>query len=115
MTTRWRCPPRVNSAPAARPTASATSAVIGARFAVPRIPSVPNRERFIGVAVVGIGGATLQEPRPRREAGLRNALELLRNVTHCRPQRERLDGFGNVVDAHHVGAPIEPVKRERER
>ena len=41
MTTRWRWLPRMKRRPAAMPTRNATSAVMGWRLAVPRMPSVP--------------------------------------------------------------------------
>src|SRR5947208_5095191 len=47
MTTRWRWSPRRKWAPAAWPTRSAVSAVIGSRLVVPRIPSVPKNLRVI--------------------------------------------------------------------
>ncbi len=41
ITTRWRWLPRTNMIPAAWPSRSAVSAVIGSELAVPRMPSVP--------------------------------------------------------------------------
>jgi hypothetical protein len=47
ITTRWRWSARENRLPAAMPTFSAVSAVIGQELAIPRIPSVPKYLRVI--------------------------------------------------------------------
>src|SRR5437763_1647187 len=47
ITTRWRWSPRRKCAPAACPTRSAVSAVIGSILVVPRIPSVPKNLRVM--------------------------------------------------------------------
>src|SRR3954471_8830652 len=59
MTTRWRWSPRRKWAPAAWPTRSAVSAVIGSALVRPRIPSVPKNLRVIGAAL-----ARLADPAP---------------------------------------------------
>src|SRR5215213_10024894 len=59
MTTRWRWSPRRKWAPAAWPTRSAVSAVIGSLLVRPRIPSVPKNLRVIGGAL-----ARLADPAP---------------------------------------------------
>src|SRR5438874_5041345 len=59
MTTRWRWSPRRKCVPAAWPTRSAVSAVIGSRLVVPRMPSVPKNLRVIRRAL-----ALLADPAP---------------------------------------------------
>src|SRR4051812_18406673 len=59
MTTRWRWSPRRKCAPAAWPTRSAVSAVIGSVLVSPRIPSVPKNFRVIRAAL-----ARLADPAP---------------------------------------------------
>src|SRR5438067_4854184 len=59
MTTRWRWSPRRKCAPAAWPTRSAVSAVIGSILVVPRMPSVPKNLRVIRRAL-----ARLADPAP---------------------------------------------------
>src|SRR6476469_3105182 len=59
MTTRWRWSPRRKCAPAAWPTRSAVSAVIGSMLVVPRMPSVPKNLRVMRRAL-----ARLTDPAP---------------------------------------------------
>src|SRR6478609_12135427 len=59
MTTRWRWSPRRKCAPAAWPTRSAVSAVIGSLLVSPRMPSVPKNLRVIARAL-----ARLADPAP---------------------------------------------------
>src|SRR5215203_3979970 len=73
MTTRWRWSPRRKCAPAAWPTRSAVSAVIGSLLVVPRIPSVPKHLRVIAAPVARLAdpapdsGGHWVQPRPDQE------------------------------------------------
>src|SRR5262249_14325276 len=62
--------PRVNWAPAASATLSATSAVIGSRLAVPRMPSVPKSLRVMEEDYTRIRGGR-KATRNARAAGCR--------------------------------------------
>ena len=122
-----------NWRPAARPTRSAISGVIGGRLAVPRMPSVPKYLRVMGRYVGGhnlhddvkrleaafsatatitcSGGRQCANPlaalSPNAKRGQISAARASALVRDRAPDGERLDGFGDVVDADDLDAPVE--------
>src|SRR5438445_1917899 len=69
MTTRWRCSPRRKCAPAACPTRSAVSAVIGSRLVVPRMPSVPKNLRVMARSLARLTDPAPEARRNRMQPG----------------------------------------------
>ena len=78
MTTRCRCLPSGIYLPAAIPTLSATSEVIGGLFARPRIPSVPKYRRVMLSASLANLGAVPRAGHERTSSSARDRCRLAR-------------------------------------
>ena len=64
MTTVWRCRPRRRRWAVAMLTRREVQAVIGSALAVPRMPSVPNRVRVMGLDFLKSAVAMVVRPKP---------------------------------------------------
>src|SRR6478672_13107460 len=105
MTTRWRWSPRRKCAPAAWPTRSAVSAVIGSALVVPRIPSVPKNFRVITRALARLAdpapearGGGMQPGRKKKQQGAANQRHAAR-ITKAACERNKA----------RLGRPVMPI------
>src|SRR5438874_4011236 len=102
ITTRCRWSPRRKCAPAAWPTRSAVSAVIGSRLVVPRMPSVPKNLRVMRRALARLG-----DPAPD---SCRNGVNPGRNQEQqCPADKRHRPGIGKASSEGDEGGLRRPV------
>src|SRR3954451_16438990 len=104
MTTRCRWSPRRKCAPAAWPTRSAVSAVMGSMLVVPRIPSVPENLRVMRRSLAGLADPAQEAGGDRMDPGD----EEEENGPAGKRDRSRVSDAAGERDERSLGGPFVP-------